>query len=195
MEWEKSLGGSQRDEVRSIVASSDGSGFFMVGTTESTDGHVTDNHGGKDIWLVKLDYSGNIIMNKCFGGTSSEKGFSIIQSADNQIVIAGQAHSTDGDIVDAPQGDDVWVFKLDGISTGIENHLNLQFSFYPNPVADVVFFSEQLKTIEIYSLSGHKLIQSSESSQIKVNFLSSGTYLLKAETVDRKILAQKFIKQ
>lgn len=195
MEWEKSLGGSQRDEVRSIVASSDGSGFFMVGTTESADNDVTDNHGGKDIWLVKLDYSGNIILNKCFGGTSSEKGFSIIQSTDNQIVIAGQAHSKDGDIVDDPQGDDVWVFKLDGISTGIEDHLNLQISFYPNPVADVLFFSEHLETIEIYSISGHKLIQSSESSQIKVNSLSSGTYLLKAETVDGKILTQKIMKQ
>ncbi len=52
-EWGKCLGGSNWDTGFSIVESNDG-GFLVAGTTESADGDLNSNHGGKDVWVVKL---------------------------------------------------------------------------------------------------------------------------------------------
>lgn len=197
LEWEKTLGGSKRDEVRSIEATSDGSGYFVVGTTESTDGHVTGNHGGKDIWLVKLDNTGDIILNKCFGGTENEIGFFGIASTDDGIVVTGRTNSdNNGDILGDTEGEDLWVFKLGGKSSGMDDgHLsNLQLAIYPNPIVDMLYFSEQLDVAEIYSMTGQKLIQNTNCRKLSIGSLSSGYYLLKTQTKDQKTSFQKIIK-
>ncbi len=51
--WEKSFGGSQNDEILNILPTADG-GFIFIGMTNSNDGDVTGNHGGYDVWVVKL---------------------------------------------------------------------------------------------------------------------------------------------
>src|SRR5690606_30843150 len=57
--WSKSFGGTKDDLVRSIVGTSDG-GYLLCATTSSNDGHIENNHGEADIWLLKLDQSGEI---------------------------------------------------------------------------------------------------------------------------------------
>jgi hypothetical protein len=52
-EWGKALGGTGNESANSIVQTPNG-GYIVVGYTESTDGDVTFNHGGKDVWVVKL---------------------------------------------------------------------------------------------------------------------------------------------
>lgn len=193
--WKKSLGGSEKDEIRSMEALSDGSGFVIVGTTESIDGDVTTNHGGKDIWLVKMDYLGNIISNQCYGGDGNEIGFSGIEAPDGAIVITGRTNSDDnGDIIGDTQGEDLWAFKIGG-TTGIEDLSKVLFSVYPNPVTDVVNFSEQMRTVMINSISGQKLISVSDAHQINVSSLSSGTYLLQAENENGEVGIQKLSKK
>lgn len=53
LQWQKSLGGAGTEEVRSIEQTSDG-GYIMAGTTTSTNGDVTGNHGYSDYWVVRL---------------------------------------------------------------------------------------------------------------------------------------------
>lgn len=53
IEWQKNLGGSSLDTGRSILQLSDNE-YMFVGGTYSTNGDVTGNHGGYDVWLVKL---------------------------------------------------------------------------------------------------------------------------------------------
>ena len=52
-EWGKCMGGTEMEEARDGIQTSDG-GFIVVGTTESNDGDVTGNHGLQDVWVVKL---------------------------------------------------------------------------------------------------------------------------------------------
>jgi len=52
--WEKSLGGSLDDGANDIL--SVGTGLLMAGYTWSNDGHVTENFGTKDLWVVKLEW-------------------------------------------------------------------------------------------------------------------------------------------
>lgn len=184
--WEKTLGGSERDEVRSMEALSDGNAFFIVGTTQSTDGHITTNPGGKKVWLVKMDFNGDILTNQCFGSEDgNQKGFYGIESTDGGIVITGNGY----------ENSDLWIFKIGGSTMGIEDLSSALYSIYPNPATDVVHLSEQMKTVTVYSISVQKLISVYNAQQVNVSSLSSGTYFLQAENESGKTSVQKIIKK
>jgi hypothetical protein len=50
--WEKNYGGSQPDIPMRILEFEDG--FLLLSTSESSDYDVSENKGGKDIWLAKF---------------------------------------------------------------------------------------------------------------------------------------------
>jgi Secretion system C-terminal sorting domain len=114
--WEKSYGGSGADKFNRIIATTDG-GYIAVGSTTSTDGDVSGLHGAgsgsTDIWVVKLDGSGNIQWQKCLGGSAQDLPGSIVQTADGGYILIGTAGSTDGDVSGSHGGNDVWVVRLD----------------------------------------------------------------------------------
>lgn len=196
IEWEKSLGGTDREELNSVTAAADGSGFYMVGTTESADGHVTDNNGGKDVWLIKLNYSGDVILNQCFGGSENEEGYFGTEATDGKFVIAARANSDDGDVNENTQGEDVWIFKLNtGTLTNDYIVGKSQFYVYPNPADSTLWFSESLKKVEIHSVTGQMLMQNFDVSHIEIGSLPNGAYLVKAQKSDGTDIAQTIIKK
>lgn len=109
--WQKSLGGSGNDIPRSIYPTSDG-GSIVAGSSTSTDGDVTGNHGNSDYWIVKLDIDGNIQWQKSLGGSGSEFANSIQQIYDGGYIIAGTSTSTDGDVTENHGNSDYWVVRL-----------------------------------------------------------------------------------
>ncbi len=85
----------------------------MTGHTWSTDGDVSGNHGKADVWLVKLNKSGELIRQKTFGGTSADYGVSVLTTVDGGLIIAADANSNDGDASGNHNSSDFWVIKLD----------------------------------------------------------------------------------
>jgi hypothetical protein len=84
--WTKTIGGSSDDWAISITQSSDG-GYVVAGRTESF------GSGDEDIFVVKLDSSGNIVWTKTIGGSGTDRASSIIQSSDGGYVVAGETYS------------------------------------------------------------------------------------------------------
>ena len=78
-EWEAVIGGSKDDGFSSIVETE--GGHVLAGTTESY------GAGGKDVWLVKTNPTGEKIWEKTFGKGSDEKGNSIIDLGDGLLVV------------------------------------------------------------------------------------------------------------
>ena len=123
VQWQKCLGGSLDDNggnaetghEDSIQQTSDG-GYIIVGFTESNDGDVSGNHGKTDFWVVKLNSTGEILWQKCLGGSSFDYGHSIQQTSDSGYIVAGATGSDDGDVSGNHGSSDFWVVKLD--STG-----------------------------------------------------------------------------
>ena len=111
IEWQKCLGGNADDAGTSLLKTTDG-GYILSAYTLSNDGDVSGNHGGRDVWLVKLTNLGIIQWQKCFGGTSYEYGSSIIQTTDGGYVLSGSTVSNDGDVSGNRGGSDAWVVKL-----------------------------------------------------------------------------------
>jgi hypothetical protein len=110
--WQKCLGGSGQDAVFFIQQTSDG-GYIVAGDTVSNDGDVSGNHGNSDGWVVKLDASGNVLWQKCLGGSEGELFFSIQQTSDGGYIAAGFTYSNDGDVSGNHGNGDGWVVKLD----------------------------------------------------------------------------------
>jgi hypothetical protein len=59
LEWEKNLGGSDRDFAQDVEQTEDG-GFVVAGFSQSTDGNVSSNKGIEDYWIMKLDKKGKL---------------------------------------------------------------------------------------------------------------------------------------
>ena len=114
--WQKTLGGSENDYANTGQQTSDG-GYILTGYTYSNNGDVSGNHGYEDIWVVKLDSSGNIVWQKCLGGTNYDYGNAIQQTSDNGYIITGYTYSNHGDVSGNHGGADVWVVKLDSSGT------------------------------------------------------------------------------
>ncbi|AKB32213.1 hypothetical protein MSSIH_1523 [Methanosarcina siciliae HI350] len=112
IEWQKCLGGSGVDAASNIHQTSDG-GYIVAGSSYSSDGNVTGNHGITDYWIVKLDTGGNIEWQKCLGGSSYDKASSIHQTSDGGYIVAGGSYSKDGNVTGNHGSSDYWIVKLD----------------------------------------------------------------------------------
>ncbi len=100
LQWTKTIGGPKRDWSSSLIQTSDG-GYAIAGSTFSF------GAGQLDVYVVKLDASGNLQWTKTIGGPSDEAGISLIQTSDGGYAIAGYTNSF------GAGGEDVYVFKLD----------------------------------------------------------------------------------
>ena len=110
--WQKSLGGNSPDNANQIQRTSDG-GLIVCGSSSSNDGDVSGNHGNSDFWLVKLNASGNLLWQKCFGGIGDDVASSLAQTSNNGFIIAGWSNSNDGDVSGNHGNYDYWVVKSD----------------------------------------------------------------------------------
>jgi len=104
--WMSTYGGDLLDHAMSVQQTSDG-GYIVAGGTYSL------GHGSQDIWLLRLDDSGDTIWTKTFGGIDDDKAYYVQQTTDNGFIITGYTKSF------GSPGDNVFLIKTD--SSG--NHL------------------------------------------------------------------------
>lgn len=115
--WSRCYGGTNFEGFNSIEETSD-SGFIAIGSTLSNDGDVQGNHGFWDIWVVKLDGFGNILWQKCIGGTGEDRGINIYETLNHSFICAGNSSSNDGDITSNHVGsNEYWLAKLDSLGS------------------------------------------------------------------------------
>lgn len=79
LEWQKTYGGSSTDRPYSIKQTTEG-GYFVAGYTLSKDGDVTESHGFKDYWIIKLTTTGELVWQKTLGGSYNDEAHSIQQN-------------------------------------------------------------------------------------------------------------------
>ncbi|MFX0066417.1 MAG: hypothetical protein ACFFC7_30020 [Candidatus Hermodarchaeota archaeon] len=72
---------SESEAISSLVQTNDG-GLVLAGATHTYDAPA-------DAWLIRTDSSGNILWERTYGGSNSERIFSLIQTSDERFVLAG----------------------------------------------------------------------------------------------------------
>ncbi len=112
MLWQKSFGGSGIDKAYSIAKTNDNS-YVIAGNTFSTDTDISKNNGESDVWLIKIDDSGNLAWEKNYGGTAFDAARGLNLTSDGGFVIAGNSKSTDGDATENSGENDLWIIKTD----------------------------------------------------------------------------------
>ena len=154
-EWHKCYGGSENDAFVRILSLVDG--YLVAAYGKSNDGDLTGSgwHGGIDIWLIRTDLGGNIIWQKCYGGSDNDGPKKIFQTSDGGFMVFGITHSFDGDVVGNPSlGNEpsIWIFKTDSLgqliwqqciggSRSERVHGVIQQSDYSYAVAGEMFYS------------------------------------------------------
>lgn len=117
LQWVKNYGGSRYDYASSVVADDDG--FVIAGRSASVDGDLLNanyhlNGSGvfyTDYWVFKIDFSGNMIWSKYYGGPAEDRATSIAKTSDGGYIVLGDVQAYGGDITQNGD-DDFWVVKL-----------------------------------------------------------------------------------
>lgn len=114
--WDKTFGGSDTDELHSLIQTQDG-GYLLGGWTLSG---ISGNKssalvGMMNYWVVKLDANGNKIWDKTIGGNYTDRLTNLLQMQDGSYVLGGYSSSgIAGNKTQASKGlDDFWIVKLD----------------------------------------------------------------------------------
>lgn len=117
IQWQKTIGGSGVDVLNSFEPTPDG-GYILAGYTPSNaSGEKTeDSNGLLDIWIVKVDASGNIQWQNTIGGSGDDFVNVVKPTADGgYIVLAGSDSNISGDKTENSRGGlDFWILKLNG---------------------------------------------------------------------------------
>jgi uncharacterized delta-60 repeat protein len=100
LQWTKTIGGANADQGNSIHQTTD-TGYVITGYTTSF------GAGNNDVYLIKLDASGNLQWTKTIGGANADQGNSIKQISDGSYIIGGSTTSFGAGT------SDVYFIKLD----------------------------------------------------------------------------------
>ena len=149
--WHKCYGGTHYDTPNSIFPTTDG-GYIVIGETFSNDGDVSGKHQPhgyySDIWVFKINASGDLLWQKCFGGLGDDKLWNgVIDNGDGSYVITSTMHVAEngGDITCVTNygSIDIWLIQLRDTTFVSTNHIPFDAGMvkvYPNPAHDYVVF-------------------------------------------------------
>lgn len=99
--WAKSYGDNEDENVFRSVLALPGGGYMIAGVTNST------GAGKNDVWIIKLDSSGDILWQKTYGGARNEEARSIQPTDDGGFIVTAPTNSF------GSGANDIWVIKLD----------------------------------------------------------------------------------
>ena len=100
--WTRTYGGSGDEWGACIEPTNDGN-YIIVGGTHSY------GAGYSDIWLLKVNLSGDTLWTHTFGGASYEWGYSVQQTSDLGYIVTGCTESF------GAGGEDVYLVKMDSL--------------------------------------------------------------------------------
>jgi hypothetical protein len=92
------------------------------------------------VWMGHTDSLGNISASTTFGGTNATNAIASyfdFSGTDNEIIIAGNTHATDGDFsTTTPRGgSDFWIARFVNPTLSLSPEANNEMKVYPNPVS------------------------------------------------------------
>jgi len=102
--WKKNFGGSAQDVLNSVIKNADNT-YTLAGFSFSNDGDVSGNHGKADVWVIKIDDTGNLIWSNLYGGSGNDASFGLKAGySTGGSFVTGFTESSDGQVTVAAGG-------------------------------------------------------------------------------------------
>jgi len=108
VQWNQTYGGVGNDYGGNLVLTSDG-GYVICGYSE------TFGLGASDFYLIKTDSSGTMLWNKTYGGYDTERGSSLVLTADGGFLLVGLTETS------SLNSQDIWIVKTDSAGNQLWN--------------------------------------------------------------------------
>ena len=99
--WGRSYGGVDSDSAAAVALLGDGD-YLVAGTTSDPD----DLESG-DVWLVRLDQTGEVVWQRRYGGLETDRACCVIETSSSQLLVGGFTESF------GAAGRDLWLLALD----------------------------------------------------------------------------------
>ncbi len=148
-QWTKIYGGVDEEEAYSIAQTSDG-GYILAGYTSSY------GAGDDDVFVLKLDSSGDTLWTRTFGGTECDCAQSVAQTTNGGYIIAGYTESF------GAGGTDAFLVKTDSMGYAAIDELptsqpkNFTLNTFPNPFnSSCAIATSTNADVKIYDLRGN----------------------------------------
>ena len=206
--WAKSMGGTLHDYGFSITSDALGNvyvtGYFLE-TVDFDPGPATFNltsNGFTDIFILRLDASGNFVWAKSVGGSAHDNGQSITTDASGNVYVTGwYSGSLDFDPdpttfnLTSIGGSDVFVQKLSQPYLGINENKFLQnLEVFPNPnngQFKIKLDRPSNGELKVYNTIGSVVYQETIFNQISIQIdlpssIVDGIYLVQLVSGDRR---------
>ena len=138
---------------------------------------------------IKISYDESYAFPAIFGGLLTEANefastLRYYESAANEFTLFKQREMS-GKLAPVKKGQVGWMiidFDSDQTVSVQSTTINSAVYFYPNPVQDFIYFNfADIQRVEIFSLSGVKLMERKIHHSLDVSTLSSGVYFIKTD--------------
>jgi hypothetical protein len=219
IEWQRCYGGWGREDIVRLYQCSNGD-YMMFGTTTSSSGDVSGIHGyvpgydaENDIWMVRLNDTGEILWQRCIGSYERQAitTNSVLKITEADYVIACTTlvgGYYDIECTSASNSYDltpfIWLFQLtdSAASVGINQPpLNNEAKLYPNPAHEYatveipVTYTLQNANAEIIDASGRIICRFKVKEKkfvLNVTGYKKGIYLLRVSDANG-VVTKRFI--
>lgn len=113
VKWVRMYGGIGNDRGFGISEIFD-KGFIIAGETGSLDGTMLSKpRGGLDGWMARIDFTGEVMWEKKYGGSYNDKIENIIEINDSSFIAIATSGSKDFDCKANNGQQDAWIFGFD----------------------------------------------------------------------------------
>lgn len=188
--WIKQFGNLGTEEGCEIEVSPDGNVFITGGFSQTiTLGSSTfSSQGIRDVFVAKIDTSGNVVWAKTAGSSTDDVNYAIGLNNINEDVCTLGTFSgifSDGFTSLSASGNiDSYISKISlSIPTVIPltEELESDLLICPNPASEIIY-ADCKKGFQIYTSTGQLVLQSKHATtQINISDLPTGIYFLKTE--------------
>lgn len=113
---DKTLGGSDDDFLEEVRTRVHSFGYWISGTTHSGNSgtKVTSSYGSGDMWVLKLDSSLNVDLDRTIGSGNPEMCKDMETSPEGSLILAGWSSGNGGNKSSGSNGgQDFWIYKMD----------------------------------------------------------------------------------
>ncbi len=210
--WQLGLGGELGESGYALNLLSDQSILVLAGSAanSSTYGDVyCGQYPGSgawyknNLWFVKVSRAGNLIWQKCLGGSNSDNAHRLYMKSNDEIILFANSKSSDLDVPDNKGDWDVWIASLETslLSSNEQLEDSYAINIYPNPSNKALHITSQARLVEIsiYDYYGKLVVSKKFDTDSKEYVLElsenlMGFYFLNCKTTngmyEKKILVE-----